>query len=130
MGKYLDILEKAQQGENAEPYGRARIGALEADAAGHDLAAHLRQHAPDLLDETQDRSVTAAQSLITTCRRYGISLKLDADGRLIIGRSDLNGAEPALWPTLVTAISAHLPAVEKLVAAGWSLRTDPKLTAA
>jgi hypothetical protein len=107
-------------------YLRAVALAREAEAAGRDLVDDLREH-PDLRDAPEDGRLSAAESLITTCARYGISLKLDADGGLIIGRSDLNGAEPALWESLIMAIEVHLPAVERLVAAGWHLSAKPKI---
>ena len=62
---------------------------------------------------------------LETCRLRNISLRLDDKGALIIGRSDLLGAEPPLWPSLLIAIEAHLEAVTALVAAGWCLNAKP-----
>ena len=63
-----------------------------------------------------------AYSILETCRLRNISLRLDDKGALIIGRSDLLGAEPPLW---LIAIEALLEAVTALVAAGWCLNAKP-----
>jgi hypothetical protein len=36
-------------------------------------------------------------------------------------KADGSGREPALWPSLLMAIEAHLSAIMALVAAGWAL---------
>ena len=72
-----------------------------------------------------------AYSILETCRRHGIALSLDEDGCLRIGRADRSGEGPALWPSLLMAIEAHLEPVAALVAAGWHVRADfPKDPAA
>ncbi len=129
MGKYLDIARKARQGQKPDPYERARRLAREAEAQGRDLTDYLREHAPDLLDETEHRQVTPAESIIATCRRHGIALTLDDDGRLVVGKGDGSGNEPAPWPSLSMAIEAHAEAIARLVAAGWHLQADVKATA-
>jgi|GEM_PF-2769043 len=65
-----------------------------------------------------------AYSILETFRRHGIALSLAPDGCLRIGRADGSGQEPALWPSLIGAIEAHLHAVTALVATGWHLRAD------
>jgi hypothetical protein len=136
MGKYLDIIRKAQQeqearqGQNPDPDERSRTLAGQAEAKGRDLADHITEHAPNLLDEPEIRSITPAENAIVTCRRHGIALRLDADGTLVIGKADGGGKEPAPWPSLVMAIEAHAEAIAGLVAAGWRLRADVKATTA
>jgi hypothetical protein len=66
-----------------------------------------------------------AYSIITTCRSYGIALRVDSDGTLVIGEAGSGAKGPAQpWPTLIRAIEAHTEAVACLVAAGWHLRAD------
>ena len=55
-----------------------------------------------------------AAELIRTCREYGVGLKLDPDGTLVIVS---NGNA---WRALVNAIEAHVDEVTALVAAGWN----------
>jgi hypothetical protein len=66
-----------------------------------------------------------AHSVIATCRRYGIALRLDPDGALVVGKAGAIAEEVTQpWPSLIRAIEAHLDAVGCLVAAGWHLRAD------
>ncbi|HJU10289.1 MAG TPA: hypothetical protein VJ728_05405, partial [Candidatus Binataceae bacterium] len=56
--------------------------------------------------------ITPAMSLIGTCRRLRIALRLDPDGRLVLGRSDLHGKEPEIPPSLAWQLKfmpARLP---------------------
>jgi hypothetical protein len=62
------------------------------------------------------KSITPADSIIDTCHNNRITLSLDQDGSLRIGKADGSGKEPALWPSLLMAIEAHLPAIIGLVA--------------
>jgi len=55
---------------------------------------------------------TPAESLVGTCRRLGISLRLDSDGTLVVGKTREHA--PA---SLVRALSAHAEAVARLVQA-------------
>jgi hypothetical protein len=105
-----------------------RTGPLahDAEATGHDLVDHLSEHASDLLDQTEDLSLTPAESIIGTCRRLGIALSLTPDGGLVVGQADGTGAEPDVMVVL-RAIEAHLPAVTRLVADGWHLHANPKV---
>jgi hypothetical protein len=111
----------------ADPYVRARQLAREAEAAGADLPDYIQQHAPDLFTEAVSPTAPA-ESLIQTCQRHGIALRLDADGSLIVGRSDLAGKEPGIWLELAAAIEVHAAAIAKLVEAGWQLRAQVKAT--
>jgi hypothetical protein len=72
----------------------------------------------------EDRRITPAESLIATCRRHGIALRLDDSGRLVVGNAHGSGTEPLVWSTLLLAIEAHLPAITALVAAGFNLSAD------
>jgi hypothetical protein len=54
-----------------------------------------------------------AKSLIRTCREYGIGLRLDPDGTLVVTS---NGAA---WRALVDEIEAHVDDIAELVAANW-----------
>jgi TubC N-terminal docking domain len=102
----------------------AYLHARKPEATGRDLVDELREHAPALLNELEDRRTTPAESIVETCRRHGIALRLDECGRLVVGNADGSGREPAVWSTLLVAIEAHLPAITALVAAGFDLRAD------
>jgi hypothetical protein len=54
-----------------------------------------------------------ARSLIRTCREYGVGLRLEPDGTLVV---ESNGRA---WRSLVRAIEAHVDAVAQLIEAGW-----------
>jgi len=73
-----------------------------------------------------DYPIPAADSILATCRRHRIALRLAPDGALIIGKAHGSGREPALWPGLIMAIEAHAPAIASLVAAGGRSRTEVK----
>lgn len=64
-----------------------------------------------------------ARNIIAVCQRYGVALRIDSDGDLVVGKAGAAADEPTQpWPTLLIAINAHLEAVAVLVAAGWRLR--------
>jgi hypothetical protein len=66
-----------------------------------------------------------AYSIIATCRRHGVDLRIDGNGALKLGKAETQAAEPAqAWPSLIRAIEAHFDSVARLVAAGWHLRAD------
>ena len=68
---------------------------------------------------------TPAYSLVAVCRRYGVALRIDHDGTLVVGKAGAKAEEPTQpWSTLIRAIEAHLDAVAELVASGWSLRAE------
>jgi hypothetical protein len=108
-------------------YERATATALHCEQHGIDLADY-RKHPDDAADSDPPYKVTPAESIVATCLRHVIALSLDDDG-LRVSKADGSGQEPALWPSLLLAINAHLEAVIALVA-GWHLRADPKLNAA
>jgi hypothetical protein len=113
MGKYLDIVRKVRQDQNPD-----RVEAAD------ELAGDPPDRAPGLPEAPEGRRITPAESLIATCQRHGIALRLDECGRLVVGNADGSGREPAVWSTLLVAIEAHLPAITALVAAGFDLRAD------
>jgi hypothetical protein len=67
-----------------------------------------------------------AHSIVATCQRYGVALRIDeATGALVVGRAGAKAHEPSQpWPSLLIAIETHLEAVAALVEEGWSLRAD------
>jgi hypothetical protein len=95
-----------------------------AEATGGDLVDEPRECILELPEAPEGRRITPSESLIATCRRHGIALRMDESGRLVVGNADGSGTEPALWSTLLMAIEAHLPAISALVVAGFELRAD------
>jgi hypothetical protein len=104
-------------------YGRAKPVARAPEAA---------QHAPEPLVEREqvvetetDRLASAdgwrplpehdsaARSLMRTCREYGVGLRVDPDGTLVV---ESNGKA---WQSLVRAITAHADAIATLIESGW-----------
>ena len=74
------------------------------------VETHLRL---DRLAVPQSASDLRAKELIKLCREYGVGLKLDPDGTLVVVS---NGAA---WRSLVRDIEQHIDAVAELIAAGW-----------
>jgi hypothetical protein len=133
-----EILERARLAGIKLTANRGLILARPKGATPPELAEAIRQHKPELLThlhaEQEEREIdrqaaadgwkplppagAAAYSIVETCRHRGIALGLEDDGSLRIGKADGSGQEPALWPSLIDAIEAHLEAVTALVAAG------------
>jgi len=68
----------------------------------------------DCLDPIAPRDrLEPARSLIRTCREYGVGLRLEPDGTLVV---ESNGKA---WRSLVRAIEAHVDAVAQLIEARW-----------
>jgi hypothetical protein len=67
-----------------------------------------------------------AYSIIQTCQRYGVQLRLDlATGELVVGNDSAKVGEPTQpWPTILMASEAHLDEIAALVRAGWTLKAD------
>jgi hypothetical protein len=68
----------------------------------------------------------AAYSILETCERYGVAMRLDsATGDLVIGKAGATAHEPTQpWRSLIIALEAHLEPVAALVHAGWTLKAD------
>jgi hypothetical protein len=75
---------------------------------------HLRL---DRLAVAQSANQLRAMDLIRTCREFGIGLRLDPDGTLVVVS---NGKA---WRSLVDQIETHIDAVVELIMAGW-ISTD------
>jgi hypothetical protein len=59
-----------------------------------------------------------AYSGVTTCQNYGVALRIDENGNLMIGKADGTADELThQWPSLRQAIEAHLGNVAALVKA-------------
>jgi RNA polymerase subunit RPABC4/transcription elongation factor Spt4 len=75
--------------------------------------------------EYVSRANPRAYSIIAACRRYGVALRIDPDGTLVVGKAGAGADQPTQpWPSLLIAIEAHLEAVASLVEGGWHLRAD------
>lgn len=123
---------RAEQ-EQAETARIARLDAERREAdrlakRGYDFDENAPSHA-EYLARTNDPLADLghpAYSIITTCRRYGVALRIDPEtGDLVVGRTGAKADEPSQpWPSLIQAVEGHLEAVARLVEAGWSLRAD------
>jgi hypothetical protein len=71
--------------------------------------------APSYVDWAASRipESSPARNLIRTCREYGVGLRLDPDGTLVVE------SKGRAWRGLVAAIEAHVDDVAALVAQGW-----------
>lgn len=70
-----------------------------------------------------ESNITPAQSILETCTRYGVALRLDADGALVVGKAGAGADEPTPpWPSLLLALEAHANAIADLIRSGWTLR--------
>jgi sugar phosphate isomerase/epimerase len=77
----------------------------------------IRRHKPELLALLERKRPSFAQvearRLIRTCKEYGVGLRLEPDGTLVVTS---NGHA---WRSLVDAIEANVGAVADLILAGW-----------
>ena len=107
----------------SDPDESAAIITRRCEASGADLATPLDDHAPGLLNEPE-RQVTPAESIIATCQRHGVTLRIhEATGDLIVGKPGARADEPSQpWPSLLRAIEAHSEPVAALVRSGWTLK--------
>jgi hypothetical protein len=87
-------------------------------APGHDdILARARQtkclvQRTNIL-EAPIESLALAKSLIRTCREFGVGLRLETDGTLVV---ESNGRA---WRSLVQAIEIHDDGVAQLIEAKW-----------
>jgi hypothetical protein len=93
-----------------DPYESARTLARETQRQHRDLSDYLREHYPDLLDEHDDCRITAAESIISTCKRLDIAPRLGDDGCLVVGCE-----ESAVPPSRVMAVEAHVDEIGQLL---------------
>ncbi len=78
----------------------------------------IREHKPALLAYLRGE----ACSILETCRRYGVALRIDEHGDLVVGRAGAKADQPSQpWPSLLVEIEANLEPVARLVEAGWHL---------
>jgi hypothetical protein len=69
---------------------------------------------PDIAESQDSESITAAMSLIRTCKEYGVGLRLEPDGTLVVKS---NGRA---WRSLIRAIEAHVDEVARLIEQKWN----------
>lgn len=64
-----------------------------------------------------------AWSILATCRKHGVALRIDTDGDLVVGKAGAKADGPTQpWPELLVALESHLETVARLVEADWHLR--------
>jgi TubC N-terminal docking domain len=82
-----------------------------------DVLDRIRRHKPELLALLEQKPLSIAQvearRLIRTCKEYGVGLRLEPDGMLVVTS---NGRA---WRSLVDALEENVDAVAELVSAGW-----------
>ena len=115
--------------------GIARIDLLNAERReadrqarrGYDFDATAPSHA-----DYVPKLGRPAYGVVIACERYGVALRVDANGDLVVGKAGAKAGEPTQpWASLLVCIQAHLEAVARLVEAGWTLKANfPKTTAA
>jgi hypothetical protein len=94
----------------ARPKGATPSDLADAIKANRDaLLAHLRARAQGP-DERQN-DCSPAKSLIDTCRKYGVGLRLDEGGDAIV----LENYDAERWPSLLMAITAHAQEIAALL---------------
>jgi hypothetical protein len=77
----------------------------------------VRSHCP--------RPAHLLTSIVETCQLYGVVLRIDSDGTLVVGKAGARADEPTQpWPELLTQIEAHLEGVARLIEAGWILKAN------
>jgi hypothetical protein len=105
--------------ERREADRQARRG-YDFDPTAPSYAEYLSRAADPLADPGHP-----AYSIIATCQRYGVALRIDPDGSLVVGKAGAK-AEEATQPSasLLVAIEAHLEAIARLIEGGWTLRAD------
>lgn len=120
---------RAQQ-EQAESDRIARLDAERCEAdrqarRGYDFDPTAPSHAEYLPDGHP------AFSILETCQRYGVALRIDSDGTLVVGKAGAKAEDSTQpWPSLMMALEAHLDDVKALVDAGWTLKAGFPNTAA
>ncbi len=145
------LADFARRGIRLEPDGNALIARPRQLLTDADRAT-IRSHGPELLaylhqeqvEQEIDRLAAGdgwrplppagapAYSIVETCRCYGVALRIDGDGCLVVGKAGAKAEQPTQpWQTLLIALRAHAEAVARLIESGWHLRADfPKGAAA
>jgi hypothetical protein len=94
------------------------------ECTGEDVAGYLDRNPSRraLLERPALQGWTPAHSVVATCQRYGVALRIDRDGILVVGKAGAKADEATQpWSSLLAAIEAHADAVARLVEAGWHL---------
>jgi hypothetical protein len=92
--------------------------------------AAIREHKPALLAVlTQPRRPTQdlipGQCILEVCRKYGVAIRLDENGDIVVGKAGAKADEPTQpWPGLLAMLEMHLGEVCDLLAVGWELRAE------
>jgi hypothetical protein len=111
----LDLLRSTEVRTQTErqkadcPFHRAVEIARRCERTDSELKSHLEANAPELLTERSRPDVTPAKALIRTCYEYGIALRVDPDGTLIVVS---NGR---VWRSLLDAIEEHTDEIARLL---------------
>lgn len=93
----------------------SRCVRLDAERNERDRQAH-RGYDHDVTAPSQHEYMgrTPAGALIRTCLEYGVGLRVEADGTLVVAS---NGKA---WRSLIDAIEAHVDEIAALILNGWS----------
>lgn len=85
-----------------DPYEGAKAVVCHCNRTGEDVGNYLHRR-PELKAEMARDTTTArwtpAHSIVATCRRNGVTLRIDADGTLVIDKAGAKANEPSQpWP--------------------------------
>jgi hypothetical protein len=101
----------------------ALLVAHHCENVGADLRAYLADRQPNLLSEPTLHSCLA-ESIVRTCKRYGVALRMEPDGTLVVNCDKAVGLTPGDWDALKYSLEAHTEAVAALVKSGWTLHAN------
>jgi hypothetical protein len=114
-GSLLDDLRN--RGIRLEARSNGNLYVAPKSLVTRDVLDCIRRHKPELLALLEQKRASFAQAearrLIRTCREYGVGLRHEPDGTLVVTS---NGRA---WRSLVDAIEANVDAVAELLLAGW-----------
>ena len=119
----LDLL-RAGHDEQTDRIARLNAERREADRRakrGYDFDPDAPSHFDFMM------ASDPAYSIVAVCRRYGVALRIDRDGTLVVGKAGAKAEEPTQpWPALLVALEANLEKVAELVgpAGGSAIQTE------
>jgi hypothetical protein len=128
MGKYLRMIDplSSRIGQDAaasrsdlDPFDHAQTIGHQCELASQNPAAHLSANRGLLISEKHDHSSTSpAESIVETCRRHSVSLRVDSEGTLLFESCGM------AWHILIEAIKIHSQEIARIVVTTAEARID------